>query len=491
MKFVDTRDGCEISISIFEAILSGKVSRGLLTFKNFPKKFERGEIENLNFCEIAKKVLRKFFTILEFSEIEKIANGAFNSQNFTDDEIVPFFKFDENLFSAQMWHGKTAAFKDIALSALPHFFEIALRKSAAEKVLILGATSGDTGSAGEAGFENFAQSFLAILFPQNGRVSEIQKNQILNLQNERISAFAIDANFDFCQNEIVKKILNNENFKREIFEKFKTKISTLNSINIGRIIFQTISFLKFSAENYAENFIAVIPTGNFGHAFSAFCARKLGARISRICVATNENDGLFEFFENGKFALKNFQTTNSPSMDIAIASNLERILFHFFGAARTDFLMENLQKKGAFELSENELKNLREIFCARRVSQNETLHEIKKFFDEKKYLLDPHSAIAARAAREFQNEKVLFLETAHWGKFPATVLESGVFADEKFPKNEIEKMQKINEILREKNLNPRLPRFLKNLNPETKPPKKGNFKPTEKEFLEILRNLIL
>jgi threonine synthase len=491
--FFDTRTGEKLKIDSVAAILNSKVSAGLIA-REIPEKFsaaELSEFQNLNFGELAAQILTKFFPDFSAEEIQKVVEKSFNSKNFDDEKIVPIARI-ENKFFAEMWHGRTAAFKDLALSALPNFFEIALQKnSEIEKVLILAATSGDTGSAGEAGFANSVKCFLAVFFPETGRVSEIQKRQILNFQTDdgRISAFSVADNFDFCQNEIVKKILNDETFRAELKLKFRTGVSTLNSINIGRLAVQIISFFAAAREIPGE-FSVAIPTGNFGHALSAFLAKKMGAPIRKILVATNENDGLFKFFTRGEFSAKEFKTTNSPSMDIAIPSNLERILFYFFGAKRCAELIYQISAEKFCQISPVELEKLREVFDAARADETETLREIQTTFEIDGRLLDPHTAVAAVAAREkFPDEKVLILETASWGKFPATVLETGIFGDLNF-KTELGKMRAIEKILREKNLAPFLPKFLQEISEKTKPAARANFRPNLKEVEEILRKQI-
>ena len=488
--FVDTRTGEDLHLSSLQAILHGKISSGLIA--KFPlekfSKLELQQLRNLPFAQLAAKVVGKFFSDLEPVAVERACARAFSVENFDNEKIVKVVRVGENFFG-EFWHGKTAAFKDVALSLLPELFSLAIEQDPATKqVLVLGATSGDTGSAGEAGFANSENVFLSILFPQNGRVSEIQKKQICDFQTSdgRISAFSILKNFDFCQNELVKRILDDNAFKMELLEKFSCRLSSLNSINIGRLAAQIVSF--FAAENeIGQRFDVAVPTGNFGHALSAFLAKGMGARIGKIFIATNENDALAQFCATGRFVISPFRTTNSPSMDICLPSNFERLLFLLAGPERTRALFKSLQDQGEFTVDGETLAKFREHFAAASVNENETLVEIREFHQRHGRLLDPHSAIASRVARKLQgNNPVFILETAHWGKFPTTILESGVFAGKDFPESEIERLFAIEKVLQNENDQPLATKFLRNLSHSECKPARENFKPSAAQLKEIL-----
>jgi threonine synthase len=492
MAYFDTQTGAELAISSLEAILEGKLAARLIVKDPLPKAFTKSELASLktkNYSELAALVISRFFADLDPEMVSQFTSLAYSQQNFDHPEIVPIAQ-NENCFYAEQWHGKTAAFKDIALSILPYFLSEALKKSPnVQKALILGATSGDTGSAGEAGFQSVENVAVAVLFPEEGRVSEIQKQQMIDYQTTdgRISAYSLKANFDYCQSEIVKPLLDDREFRQVLLERHQAKLTSLNSINIGRLAPQIVTFVKAYLEINAP-FVVSIPTGNFGHALAAFYAREMGVPIERIVIATNQNDVLYRFFNSGKFELEGFHYTNSPSMDIAIPSNLERLLYYLAGNEKVQNWMSDLKQSGSFQVDAETLDKLQVIFQAEKSSDAETLQEIKRVYAEQKRILDPHTAVGSVASRKLKADlPVLLLETAHWGKFPQTIIEA-LKADLSIDisGSDLEKIQKLNNYFAQKNAKPLLPKFLADLKPSEHSPRKSGFKPSLEEVKEIL-----
>jgi len=489
--FVNTRSGKNLEIDWKQAIFAGKLGKGLIALGEFPEAFseaELKELQTLSFAQLATKVIAKFLSGSE-SEIGKLCSKAYAAENWETAEIIPIVKVGEN-FHAEQWWGKTAAFKDIALSFLPHAMQAALGETDVKKILILGATSGDTGSAGEAGFAAIPEVAIAILYPEGGKVTEVQKRQMVEFQTSdgRISAYSITDNFDFCQNSLAKPTLDDAGFREELKAR-GIQLSSLNSINIGRLAPQITTFFK-AQQTIAKSFDVCIPSGNFGHALSAYFAKKLGVSIGKIIIATNENAGLHHFLQTGKFELGKFKVTNSPSMDISIPSNLERLLFHLAGSAKTAEWMENLKKNGSFEVDKETLGKLQADFSSGSASEAETLKEIKFIWETEKRILDPHTAVASKLARDLKrdNFEMLVVETAHWGKFVQTIFEALNLpgGESKAGEWEIAGMQQVENLVKAANGNPVLPLFLKNLSKSEKQPRKSGIHPTKEELKEFL-----
>jgi len=499
MEFVDTRSGKDLKVNWKQAIFAGKIGSGLITPRHLPEPFPKEELDSLlelSFPDLAAKIIARFFVLSE-SEISQLTARAYSSQNWDTEEIIPIATTGK-IFRAEQWHGKTAAFKDIALSWLPLAMQEALadersrQKKDNLKVLILGATSGDTGSAGEAGFADANDIAIAIAFPESGKVTEIQKRQMIEFQTPdgRISVYSITDNFDYCQNVLAKPILDDNEFRDELLERFSFQLTSLNSINIGRIVPQIVTFFK-AYQAIRAPFDVCVPAGNFGHTLSAYFAKKMGAPIQKIVVATNENDVLHRFFQTGQFSLGKFHVTNSPSMDITIPSNLERLLYYVGGPEKTSQWLTELKNSGQFTIDPDVLKKLTDDFDSGTVSETETLEEIKSVWESSSRLIDPHSAVASRIAQQKKRPDIamLTLETAHWGKFIQTIFEAlQESGGQDIPGPwEITGMQKIDQLIAKNSGAPRLTSFLSNLQQSQKAPRQSGIHPDKKEMQEFLR----
>jgi threonine synthase len=489
--FVDTRSGADLELDWKQAIFVGKAASGLIALAKLPEAFSEKELEgmkNLPFAQLATKVIAKFLGG-SAEEIGKLCDKAYAAENWEKAEIIPIVKVGE-IFHAEQWWGKTAAFKDIALSFLPQAMQAALRETDVKKILILGATSGDTGSAGEAGFAAIPEVAIAILYPEGGKVTEVQKRQMVEFQTAdgRISAYSITDNFDFCQNSLAKPILDDAKFREELKQQ-GIQLSSLNSINIGRLAPQITTFFK-AQQVIQKPFDVCVPSGNFGHALSAYFAKQLGAKIGKIIIATNENAGLDHFLQTGKFELGKFKVTNSPSMDISIPSNLERLLFHIAGSEKTNEWMESLRVKGNFEVDAVTLAKLQADFDSGSASETETLEEIKSIWETEKRILDPHTAVASKLARDLKREnfEMLVVETAHWGKFVQTIFEALKLpgGENQAGEWEIAGMQQVENLVKAAAGNPVLPLFLRNHGKSEKQPRQSGIHPSKEELKSLL-----
>ncbi len=420
--YISTRGGESLSAS--KAILKGLANDGGLFI---PTKIEKLNIDKdyvrKSYTEIAFDVLRIFLDDFTDDEIKSAISLAYNKQNFVEDfcKIKDFGKVS----FLELFHGPTLAFKDMALTMLPFLIEIAKRKnSVTDKSLILVATSGDTGGAALSSFIQNPLFDTVVLYPDGG-VSEIQEKQMLYYTNKQTKAIAVEGNFDDCQT-----------FVKEVFASYPKDngviLSSANSINIGRLIPQIIYYVyvyAYSVKNgllkLGESFNVSVPTGNFGDIFAGYLAKMIGVPIERFTCASNVNNVLTKFFNQGVYDKnRQFYKSNSPAMDILISSNLERLLYY---AVNKDFnrvkeCMNSLKENGVYALTESEMKNLDE-FTASYSTEEETLKTIKKVFDEYSYLIDPHTAVAYDSYEKTADNglKTVIVSTASPFKFASTM----------------------------------------------------------------------
>lgn len=441
------------AISSSEAIIRGISEDGGLyvptDIPNLSKDLE--ELSRFDYKELAVKILSVFFTDFTIDELKKCVNSAYDNK-FDNSEIAPVKKIGDQYF-LELFHGPTIAFKDMALSILPHLLKTAMKKQDLRKeIVILTATSGDTGKAALQGFNNIGGIKVIVFFPENG-VSKIQKLQMRTHQGNNVYVFGIDGNFDDAQSG-VKKIFVNKQI-REALEKKNYMFSSANSINIGRLIPQIVYYfygyfrmIKASYIDFGEKINLVVPTGNFGNILAGYYAKKMGLPINKLICASNENRVLFDFLSTGKYDVnREFYTTSSPSMDILISSNLERLLYTLSGENQEEVksMMEDLGKKGEYNISAAIKKNLRD-FAGEYASEKDTNSAIDKVYKAYNYLLDPHTAVAYSAYEKYklknitEKEKYLIVSTASPYKFPADVLNALSFGSNKDEYAAIEKI---------------------------------------------------
>jgi threonine synthase len=339
---------------------------------------------------------------------------------FRHPAVCPLTQIGDNLFVLELFHGPTLAFKDVAMQLLGRLMDHVLGQRG-QRATIVGATSGDTGGAAIDAFKGLKSVDVFILYPQ-GRVSDVQRRQMTTVDADNVHAIAVEGTFDDCQN-LVKAMFNHHAFRDEI------GLSGVNSINWARIAAQVVYYFTaaVSLGGPGRKVSFTVPTGNFGDILAGWVAKQMGLPIERLGIATNSNDILARTLETGAYEMRGVHATTSPSMDIQISSNFERLLFEAHGrdGAAVRRLMQSLQQSGRFEIAPGPLQRIRSEFDAASQSEGEIASEIRKSWTEAGYLLDPHTAIGVGAARQALKHDpatpMIVLGTAHPAKFPAAV----------------------------------------------------------------------
>ncbi len=366
-------------------------------------------LAGLSYEELAFQILRLFLTDYPESELKECIHLAYG-QNFDVPGIAPLVK-KAGSFYLELFHGRTIAFKDMALSILPHLMTRAAgRMGAKEEIVILTATSGDTGKAALAGFADVPGTRIMVFYPKDG-VSEVQKLQMVTQKGGNVEVVGVEGNFDDCQAG-VKQIFHDAKLKETLMGK-GFRLSSANSINIGRLVPQIVYYIYAYGQLMASGEIregdeinVCVPTGNFGNILAAFYARQMGLPIKKLISASNENKVLYDFFRTGSYDRnRKFVLTSSPSMDILVSSNLERLIFHISGedAEKTGELMQSLTNKGRYEITEDMRKKL-DCFEAGFATEEDTQKEIRRVYEESGYVLDPHTAVASFVADSLLKE---------------------------------------------------------------------------------------
>ena len=408
MLYKSTRGSDDIK-NAAQAVIQGlSQDKGLYVPDSIPQlPFALAEIKGKTYQEIAFAVIHSFFTDYTEEELLHCVNGAYDKK-FEAAEIVPLVKAGDAYF-LELYHGRTAAFKDMALSILPYLMTTAMKKEKEDKkIVVLTATSGDTGKAALEGFADVPNTEIVVFYPCEG-VSQVQERQMITQEGDNTHVFAIRGNFDDAQTG-VKKIFNDNDFAEEL-AKMGCKLSSANSINIGRLVPQ-VAYYVYAYAKLLENgtiqagdkINVVVPTGNFGNILAAYYAKQMGIPIGKLICASNENKVLTDFINTGIYDIaRDFYLTNSPSMDILISSNLERLLYHLSGSngAEISALMENLDKNKKYEVSEKIKAGLAD-FWAGFATIEETNEAIGKMYDENGYLMDTHTAVAYKVYEDYK-----------------------------------------------------------------------------------------
>lgn len=388
-----------------------------------------------SYKELAKEILALYLDDFSEEEIDFCVERAYTDK-FETDEIVPVKKAGAYSF-IELFHGRTLAFKDLALSILPFLILTAKQKNRIqEDILIMTATSGDTGKAALEAFKDIEGIKIAVYYPDNG-VSDMQKHQMTTQKGENLRVYAISGNFDDAQSA-VKKAFTSEAFQSEIRKKGYL-LSSANSINIGRLVPQIVYYfssyfklVKQSQIALGEKINICVPTGNFGNILAAYYAQKMGLPVNRLVSASNQNKVLADFFTTGGVydTRREFYTTGSPSMDILISSNLERLLYH--ASEGNDALVKekmlDLKEKGHYQVNAEAMPET-DLFAGDFAIEEDCKRAIKTLFEEAGYLIDPHTAVAVEAYEKYNRERgeeypVLIASTASPFKFPAFVLDA-------------------------------------------------------------------
>lgn len=425
MKYISTRGEAPV-LGFSDALLAGLARDGGLYLPETYPQFSAEDIRALrgkSYVEIALAVLSPFVNgEIPAAEFEKMVRESYGS--FRHEAVCPLVQTGANEFVLELFHGPTLAFKDVAMQLLARMMDYLLAERG-QRATIVGATSGDTGGAAIEAFAGRDRTDIFILFP-HGRVSAVQQRQMTSSTASNVHALSIEGNFDDCQT-LVKGMFNDLNFRDTL------SLSGVNSINWARIMPQIVyyftSAISLGAPDRAVSF--TVPTGNFGDIFAGFVAKKMGLPIDRLIVATNDNDILSRTVDSGSYAMRGVVQTSSPSMDIQISSNFERLLFEAYDRDPPAIrgLMRSLGQSGEFTIAETPLKTIRDQFDAGRATVQETAATINDVLKQNGYLLDPHSAIGVKVARENENTDtpMVVLATAHPAKFPDAVFEaSGV-----------------------------------------------------------------
>lgn len=435
MYFISTR-GCNDKIKGSKAIINGLASDGGLyvptDFPNLENKLN--EFINLSYNDLCFEILKLFLDDFTEEELKSCINKAYDDK-FQMGLVAPTKKIS-NYYFLELYHGPTCAFKDMALTLMPHLLETSLKKNEIkEDVVILTATSGDTGKAALEGFKDLDQIKIIVFFPQDG-VSNIQKLQMRSQKGNNTHVISINGNFDDAQSA-VKNIFNDKEFNEYLY-KNNYILSSANSINIGRLLPQIVYYfysylelVKVEDIKLGDKINFVVPTGNFGNILAAYYAKLMGLPINKLICASNENNVLYDFFITGKYDKnRTLNLTTSPSMDILVSSNLERLLFEISDRddKKVNSLINSLNNKGYYEIDEDMSKNLN-MFCGEYATQSEVEENINKVFKENNYLIDTHTCVAYTAYDKYKDNHVdeiptVIVSTASPYKFSKDVLLS-------------------------------------------------------------------
>lgn len=428
MKYISTRGKAE-KATFEEVLLRGLAPDGGLYLPETLPQYSREQInawKGLSYQALALEVMYPFVEgSIEKAELTRMIDESY--QGFADEKVAPLVQLSNNEYILELFHGPTLAFKDFALQLLGRLLDFVLEKRD-EYGVILGATSGDTGSAAIEGCRACSRVDIFILHP-NQRVSEVQRRQMTTVLADNVFNLAIEGNFDDCQ-KMVKDSFNNQAFLQG-----KKRLIAVNSINWARIMAQIVYYFyaALSLDVLAKDKQKIsfsVPTGNFGDIFAGYVARKMGLPVERLVIATNANDILHRFISQNDYSKTELVHTLSPSMDILVSSNFERFLFDVFkqdGAALSAF-MEKLNKE-TVSVDDEKMAFARSLFSSARANDEETCDIIKKVYQEKSYLLDPHTAIGVKASREcLPNHPypVVNLATAHPVKFSQAIEKAGL-----------------------------------------------------------------
>lgn len=436
LLYSSTRNG-EEKVTASKAILKGLADDGgLFVPESIPKlDVTIEELAKMSYQETAYAVMKLFFTDFTEEELKNCINKAYDSK-FDTDEIAPLVEAD-GAYYLELFHGATIAFKDMALSILPHLLTTAAKKNQVNnEIVILTATSGDTGKAALAGFADVEGTKIVVFYPKDG-VSPIQKQQMVTQKGDNTYVVGINGNFDQAQTG-VKKMFSDKELAKEL-DAAGYQFSSANSINIGRFIPQITYYVYAYAKLYANGKIAkdekiniVVPTGNFGNILSAFYAKNMGLPVAKLICASNENKVLYDFFETGKYDKnREFILTSSPSMDILISSNLERLIYWAAGndAKKNVEFMTALTKEGVYEITPQMQEKLKD-FYGNYASEEETAEAIRTLYEKTGYILDTHTAVASSVYGKYKAETkddqttTVIASTASPFKFSRSVMDA-------------------------------------------------------------------
>lgn len=439
MLYTSTRDK-SIKVESADAIAHGiSEEGGLFIPVEIPKisKNDINELVGMDYIGRAKKILSLYLTDFSEDEMDYCVNGAYAKGKFSDEKIAPLHTLSDKAEILELWKGPTCAFKDMALQLLPYLLTVAAKKSAPDKkIVILVATSGDTGKAALEGFKDVPGTKILVFYPEDG-VSPMQKLQMITQEGENVAVCAIEGNFDDAQNG-VKAIFTDKEVAKKL-DGMGMMFSSANSINWGRLVPQIVYYVSAYCDMLSKGKIkmgdeinVVVPTGNFGNILAAYYAKEMGVPIKKLICASNSNDVLTEFLKTGVYnRVRDFYTTISPSMDILISSNLERLLFLLSSMddVKVNAWMKELKESGKYRVGDEVLSKIKAVFEAGCCNDEKTKATIAEVFEEKKYLCDTHTAVAVAVYEDYiaqsgDSTPTVIASTANPFKFSASVLDA-------------------------------------------------------------------
>ena len=464
IKYRDTRSHLREALPYTEVILQGIAPGGGLFVPERLPLMTLAEIDDLGtmpYWQRATEIYWRFELDVSATRVATIARQAY-SDNFDHHQIAPVHQVGDNRFVLELWHGPTLAFKDMALQCMPLFFSTALEYSRARgrasgDFLVLVATSGDTGVAALSGFADRANTKIAVCYPSGG-VSPIQQRQMVTQPGDNLTVFEVEGDFDACQSA-VKAVFADETFAGELKTQFDLQLSSANSINWGRLMPQIVYYISAYADLVARGYCALgdpidvcVPSGNFGNILAAYYAKRMGTPIDRLLCASNANNVLADFLETGCYEIadRSLVKTASPSMDILISSNLERLLYEIAGdSAQVRGWMDDLKNTRRFQLDEITFSRLRKDMVGDWVDNQTCIATIGRAYREHQYLIDPHTAVAWEVADSYARDlPMLVVSPAHWSKFPADVLRglADLPKDHQITLNEFELLEEVQRL---------------------------------------------
>jgi threonine synthase len=422
LGYISTR-GKAPRLGFADTALAGLARDGGLYVPEVWPHLPNEDLSALSYIKTAQKVMLPFVQD-DIPEADLHAILARAYQGFAGGDVAPLRALSDDFYILELFHGPTLAFKDVALQFLGQVFDYLLQKKS-HRATIVGATSGDTGSAAIAAFAGKTNADIFILHPQ-GRVSEVQRRQMTTVQAPNVFNIAIEGSFDDCQ-DLVKAMFNDLTFREDM------QLAAINSINWARILAQIVYYVHAGAQIKARTGKApvfCVPTGNFGNVYAGYAAAAIGADVEQLLIAVNRNDILHRFFSTGRMEAEEVSPTLSPSMDIQVSSNFERLLFDLFErqGARVAQTMHGFRAGGLFTIDTPVLAGTRRLFASGRVNDTETLSIIQRTYAQYKYILDPHTAVGVGVAEDYRTKHpgsiLVSLATAHPAKFPAAVKQA-------------------------------------------------------------------
>ena len=440
IKYISTR-GNAPKLSFKDVVFEGLASDGGLYIPESWPSLSKEMIDSfasMTYQEIAYEVILPYVdSSLTEKDLKDIIDKSYCG--FDNPEITPLKRLNNEHYLLELYHGPTYAFKDLAMQFISQLMDFYLKENS-QSINILGATSGDTGAAAIEGFKNVKSAKIFILHPYN-KISEVQRKFMTTIKSENVFNLAVKGSFDDCQN-IIKKIFADNSYKKS------NHLTAINSINWSRIMCQMVYYFYTLSrlEVGDKKVLFSVPTGNFGDILAGYISKKMGLKIDMLNIATNENDILTRTLMSGEHELKVVRETSSPSIDIQISSNFERLLYDITQSSDyVNKLMKELKETGKYNLNNNDLMKMKESFCSYSVSEEEVRNTIRDTFDNHETIVDPHTAVGIASANKCEKryDLKMNLSTAHPAKFKDTVLN--LLNNEKFITDKVHNIMKLDE----------------------------------------------